>query len=34
MQTVYSLLKARETEKTGEYIEKLIQEIDQFAETT
>ena len=34
MQTVHSLLAARETEKAGEYIEKLIQETDQFAETT
>ena len=34
MQTVHSLLAAGETEKAGEYIEKLIQETDQFAETT
>lgn len=27
-------MKARETEKAGEYIEKLIQETDQFAEMT
>lgn len=33
MQTVYSLLKAREAEKAEEYIEKLVQETDQFAET-
>lgn len=34
MQTLRSLLSAREAEKAGEYIEKLIQETDQFAETT
>lgn len=34
LQTIRSLLSAREAEKAGEYIEKLIQETDQFAETT
>lgn len=34
LQTICSLLSAREPEKAGEYIEKLIQETDQFAETT
>lgn len=33
MQTIYSLLKAREAKKAEEYIEKLVQETDQFAET-
>ena len=34
LQTIYSLLNARETERAGEYVQKLIQETDQFAETT
>lgn len=34
LQTIRSLLSAREAEKAGEYIERLIQETDQFAETT
>lgn len=34
MQTLRSLLSAREAEKAEEYIERLIQETDQFAETT
>lgn len=34
LQTIRSLLSAREAEKAGEYIERLIQETDQFAEMT
>ena len=34
MQTIRSLLSAREAEKAEEYIERLIQETNQFAETT
>lgn len=34
MQTIRSLLSARAVEKAEKYIEKLIQETDQFAETT
>lgn len=33
MQTLHSLLSAQEVERAEEYIEKLIQETDQFAET-